>query len=155
MILRAATKRWLAALPMKYIEFRPAHGTLRAPRIAITTFTRSLESCCPRDCAWIGQSGNYSGPKVLGPTTTRRGASDWATSPSRRILQMLDRPARGSEGTGKQCRFCTLVDPVLQRPAGSRGIILAAAGRFDGFFELSHRLPLVFLPVRYIDPLFL
>ena len=51
--------------------------------------------------------------------------------------------------------MCTSLDPVLHRPAGFRGSILAAARRCDVFFELSQRLPLVFLPVRYIDPLFL
>ncbi len=44
------------------------------------------------------------------------------------------------------------MNPVLQRPAGFRGKILAGARRFGEFFKLSHRFPLVFLPVRYIDP---
>jgi len=54
--------------------------------------------------------------------------------------------------TGKECGLALSVNPVLQRPASLRGIILAAAKRFGEFFKLSHRLPLVFLPVRYIDP---
>jgi hypothetical protein len=54
---------------------------------------------------------------------------------------------RGSERTGKECRFALSVNPVLQRPPGFRGIIQAAARRFGGFFELSHRFSFVFLPV--------
>src|ERR1019366_4300718 len=46
MILRAAIQRWLAALPLKYIEFRPGHGTLRAPR-----GLRSLRSPDPWEAA--------------------------------------------------------------------------------------------------------
>ena|ERR1035441_2912255 len=65
---------------------------------------------------------------------------------------MRDRPVRGSERTGKEYRFALSVNPVLQRPAGFRGKILAAARRFGEFFKLSLRLPVVFLPVRYIDP---
>jgi hypothetical protein len=47
------------------------------------------------------------------------------------------------------------VNPVLQRPAGFRDAILATARRFGGFFEPSHSLPLVLLPVRYVDPFLL
>jgi len=66
---------------------------------------------------------------------------------------MCDRLVCGSERTGKECGAGLSVNPVLQRPAGFRGKILAAARRFGELFKLLHRLPLVFLPVRYIDPL--
>jgi hypothetical protein len=52
MILRAATKRWLAVPHPKYIEIRSPYETLRAQLGLEITFARSLGSCCPRDCAW-------------------------------------------------------------------------------------------------------